>query len=86
MGHRERHENIIQHGEPESDKTHVAPRFPASPQMERSPQKYHLDPSAAEEIPASDLPPLPDIAKAKDPPLYTSRSGRPVKKPIRLDL
>ena len=69
MGHRERHENIIQQGEPESDKTHVAPRFPARPPMERSLQEYHLDPSAAEEIPASDLPPSPDIAKAEDPPL-----------------
>ena len=86
MGHRERHENIIQQGEPESDKTHVAPRFPARPPMERSLQEYHLDPSAAEKIPVSDLPPSPDIAKAKDLPLYTTRSGRLVKKPIRLDL
>ena len=29
MGHREHHENIIQQGESESDKTHVVPRFPA---------------------------------------------------------
>ena len=57
MGHRERHENIIQQGEPESDKTHVAPTFPASLQMERSPQECHLETSAAEEVPASDLPP-----------------------------
>ena len=54
--------------------------------MERSLQEYHLDPSAAEEIPASDLPPSLDIVEAKDPPLYTTRSGRLVKKPIRLDL
>lgn len=86
MGHREGHENIVQQREPGPDKTHVAPTFPASPQMERSPQEYYLDPSAAEEIPASDLPPSLDVAEAKDPPLYTTRSGRLVKKPIRLDL
>ena len=45
------------------------------PQKERG-----LVPSAAEEIPASDLPPSSDIAEAKDPPLYTTRSGRLVKK------
>jgi len=86
IGYRKRHGNIVQQTEPEPDKTHAAPTFPASPQMEPSPQEYHLKPSTAEEIPAGDVPPLSDRAEAKDPPLYTTRSGRLIKKPIRLDL
>lgn len=64
VGYRKRHENIVQQREPEPDKTHVAPTFPASTQMERSPQEYHLHPSAAGEIPDSDVPPSSDIAEA----------------------
>ena len=70
MGYQKHHENIVHQREPGPDKTHVAPTFPASPQMERSPKEYHLDPSDAEEIPASDVPPSSDIAEAKDLPLY----------------
>jgi len=81
MGYQKRHGNIAQETEPEPDKTHAA-----SPQMERSPQEYHPNPSAAEEIPASEAPPSSDVAEAKDQPLYTTRSGRLVKKPVRLDL
>ena len=84
MGYRKRHGNINQQTEPEPDKTHAAPTFPASPQTERSPQEYHLNPSADEEIPAGDVP--PSSVEAKDPTQYTTRSGRLVKTPIRLDL
>ena len=86
MGYRKRHRNIVQQTEPEPHKTHAAATSPASPQTERSPQEYHLHPSAAEEIPAGDVPLSSDIAEAKDPPFYSARSGRLVKKPIRLDL
>ena len=85
-GYQKRHGTIVQQTEHEPDKTHAAPTFPASPQMERSPQKYHSNPSAAEEIPAGDVPPSSDIAEANDPPLYTTRRGRLIKKPVRLDL
>ncbi|XP_020610669.1 uncharacterized protein LOC110049227 [Orbicella faveolata] len=84
MGYRKRHGNINQQTEPEPDKTHAAPTFPASPQTECSPQEYHLNPSADEEIPAGDVP--PSSVEAKDPTQYTTRSGRLVKTPIRLDL
>ena len=64
MGYRKRYRNIVQQTEPEPEKTHAAATFPVSPQMERSPQEYHLSPSAAEEIPAFDVPPTSDIAEA----------------------
>ena len=86
MGYLKRQGNIAQRTEPELDKPHAGPTFLASPQMESSPQEYHLSPSAAVEIPASDVPLSSDIAEAKDQPLYTIRSGRIVKKPVRLDL
>lgn len=86
VGYRKSHGKIVQHTEPEPDKTHAAPTLPISPQMERSPQEFHLNPPAAEEVPAGDVPPSSDIAEATDLSFYTTRSGRLVKKPIRLDL
>ena len=86
MGYLKRHGNIAQQTEPELDKTHAGPMFPASLQMEYSPQEYQLNPSAAEEIPAGLVPPSSDIKEAKDQPLYTTRSGRLVKKAVRRDL
>ena len=86
MGYRKRHGKIVQQTEPEPDKTHAAPTLPASPQMERSPQEYYSNPPATEEIPSGDVPPSTDLAEAKDLSFYTTRSGRLVKKPIRLDL
>lgn len=86
MGYLKRRGNIAQQTEPELDKSHAGPTFPASPQMEISPQGSHLSPSAAEEILAGDVPPSSYIAEAKDQPLYTTRSGRLVKNPVRLDL
>ena len=72
MGYLKRQGNIPQQTEPELDKTHAGSTFPENPQMESSPQKYHLGPSAAEEIPAGDVQPSSDIAEAKDQPLYTT--------------
>ena len=86
MGYRKHHGKIAQQTEPEPDKTHAAPTLPASPQMECSPQEYYSNPPATEEIPAGDVPPSSDLAEAKDLSFYTTRSGRLVKKPIRLDL
>ena len=54
--------------------------------MESSPREYHLSPSPAEEIPAGDVQPSSHMAESKDQPSYTTRSGRLVKKPVRLDL
>ena len=86
MGYLKRQGNIPQQTDPELDKTHAGSMFPASPQMESSPQEFHLSPSAAEEIPAGDVQPSSHMAESKDQPLYTTRSGRLVKKPVRLDL
>ena len=86
MEYRKRHGNIAQQTEPEPDKTHAAPTSPASPQVDPTAQEYHLNPSPAEEMPAGGVPPPVDIAEAKDPPFYKTRSGRQVRKPVRLDL
>ena len=86
MGYLKRQGNIPQQTEPELDKTHAGSTFPASPQIESSPREYHLSPSAAEEIPAGDVQPSSHLAESKDQPSYTTRSGRLVKKPVRLDL
>ncbi|PFX12279.1 Uncharacterized protein K02A2.6 [Stylophora pistillata] len=61
MGYLKRQGNIAQQTEPELDKSNAGLTFPASLQMESSLQGFHLSPSAAEEIPAEDVPPSWDV-------------------------
>ena len=54
--------------------------------MEKLPLDYQSDQSVTRKSPARKIPPSPEVAATRGSTLYTTRSGRQVKKPIKLDL
>ena len=63
-------------------------RMPPMPdtRMEKLPLDYQSDQSVTRKSPARKIPPSPEVAATRGSTLYTTRSGRQVKKPVKLDL
>ena len=82
------HPNSVQQPEPCSGNPCTVPTFQADTQMEQPVQDHNPDLTTAPppSPPATALPPPSDTAEAKDSAPYTTRSGRRVKKPSRLNL
>ena len=80
--------NIVQQAEPEPDNIQVVPPLPADTHKEHPLQNCHPDLPAVPESPnpGVHVPPSSDLAEAKDRAPYKTRSGRQVRKPVRLGL
>ena len=65
---------------------HAVPPPMPDTRMEKLPLDYQSDQSVARKSPARKIPPSPEVATTRGLTLYTTRCGRQVKKPVKLDL
>ena len=66
--------------------SHAVPPPMPDTRMEKLPLDYQSDQSVTRKSPARKIPPSPEVAATGGSTLYTTRSGRQVKKPVKLDL
>ena len=80
----------IEKAETDPEKPRVVPHAVPPPmpdtRMEKLPLDYQSDQSVTRKSPARKIPPSPEVAATRGSTLYTTRSGRQVKKPVKLDL
>ena len=88
-GYQSCHTNI-EEAEIEPEKPRAVPHTVPPPmpdtRMEKLPLDYQSDQSVTRKSPARKIPPSPEVAATGGSTLYTTRSGRQVKKPVKLDL
>ena len=88
-GYQSCHANI-EEAETDPEKPRVVPHAVPPPmpdtRMEKLPLDYQSDQSVTRKSPARKIPPSPEVAATRGSTLYTTRSGRQVKKPVKLDL
>ena len=88
-GYQSCHANI-EEAEKDPEKPRVVPHAVPPPmpdtRMEKLPLDYQSDQSVTRKSPARKIPPSPEVAATMGSTLYTTRSGRQVKKPVKLDL
>ena len=88
-GYQSCHANI-EEAETDPEKPCVVPDAVPPPMpdtcMEKLPLDYHSDQSVAGKSPARKIPPSPEVAATRGLTLYTTRCGRQVQKPVKLDL
>ena len=65
---------------------HAVPPPMSDKRMEKLPLDYQSDQSVTRKSPARKIPPSPEVAATRGSTLYTTRSSRQVKKPMKLDL
>ena len=88
-GYQSCHANI-EEAETDPEKPRVVPHAVPPPMpdthTEKLPLDYQSDQSVTRKSPARKIPPSPEVAATRGSTLYTTRSGRQVKKPVKLDL
>ena len=86
MGFRKCYADSILQPEPDPENARPVPSLQAGTHKEHPTQVHYPDPSAAQESPTQGEPLSSGVAEAKNSSPYTSRSGRQIKKPVKLDL
>ena len=88
-GYQSCHANI-EEAKTDPEKPRVMPHAIPPPMpdthTEKLPLDYQSDQSVTRKSPARKIPPSPEVAATRGSTLYTTRSGRQVKKPVKLDL
>ena len=86
MGFQKCYTDTILQPEPDPENARPVPSLQTGTHNEHPTQVHYPDPSAAQESPTQGEPLSSGVAEAKNSFPYTSRSGRQIKKPVKLDL